>query len=169
MTHTCLVHGRPDASGVPMHHFSTNSNAFGPFPPALAAVNPCDASRYPDAYTALKGGLIALHSVARLEASAQPSAQARLTGSLGQTCLPSEASFFCALRVGNDPEAGVQTLRHCGTKWRDTASPGLTRQVRLEVLSPVARNALRDDWPVSDGAALPTHTGALTHQIRALT
>jgi len=58
------VHGGPDAQGVPLHDFSTNSNACGPCPLALAAVQVADASRYPDAsYTALRAALAAWHGV----------------------------------------------------------------------------------------------------------
>ena len=58
------VHGGPDALGVPAHDFSTNSNACGPCPAALAALQQADATRYPDpAYTALRAALAALHGV----------------------------------------------------------------------------------------------------------
>jgi histidinol-phosphate aminotransferase len=57
-------HGGPDAAGVPLHDFSTNSNACGPCPEALHAVQVADATRYPDpAYTALREGLGAFHGV----------------------------------------------------------------------------------------------------------
>ena len=60
-----LTHGGPDASGVPLHDFSTNSNALGPCPLALAAVREADPSRYPDPrYTALRARLAAHHCVA---------------------------------------------------------------------------------------------------------
>ena len=59
------VHGGPDALGVPAHDFSTNSNACGPCPAALSALQQADATRYPDpAYTALRTVLAALHGVA---------------------------------------------------------------------------------------------------------
>ena len=59
------MHGGPDALGVPLHDFSTNSNACGPCPLALAAVQAADASRYPDAsYTALRAALADWHGVA---------------------------------------------------------------------------------------------------------
>lgn len=58
------VHGGPDALGVPAHDFSTNANACGPCPAALAAVQRADRSRYPDpAYTALRARLAAFHGV----------------------------------------------------------------------------------------------------------
>ena len=58
------VHGGPDHHGVPLHDFSTNSNACGPCPAAQAAVRQADASQYPDAsYTALRRQLAAFHGV----------------------------------------------------------------------------------------------------------
>jgi histidinol-phosphate aminotransferase len=58
------IHGGPDGLGVPLHDFSTNSNACGPCPSALAAVRRADATRYPDAgYTALRRQLAAFHGV----------------------------------------------------------------------------------------------------------
>ena len=57
-------HGGPDALGVPRFDFSTNSNACGPCPQALAAVQNADATRYPDAsYTSLKQQLADFHGV----------------------------------------------------------------------------------------------------------
>jgi histidinol-phosphate aminotransferase len=57
-------HGGPDAQGVPLWDFSTNANACGPCPEALAAVQQADAARYPDpAYTALRAQLAAFHDV----------------------------------------------------------------------------------------------------------
>ncbi|WP_092761240.1 aminotransferase class I/II-fold pyridoxal phosphate-dependent enzyme [Rhodoferax sp. OV413] len=58
------VHGGPDALGVPQFDFSTNSNACGPCPHALVAVQQADATRYPNPqYTALKEQLAAFHGV----------------------------------------------------------------------------------------------------------
>ena len=59
------LHGGPDAAGIPAFDFSTNSNACGPSPEALQAVQAADATRYPDpAYTALREALGAFHGVA---------------------------------------------------------------------------------------------------------
>ena len=59
------LHGGPDALGVPLHDFSTNSNACGPCPAAVQALAQVDASRYPDPlYTALRQQLAAFHGVA---------------------------------------------------------------------------------------------------------
>src|SRR6185436_202153 len=56
-----VVHGGPDAQGIPHWDFSTNANACGPAPLAWEAV---DASRYPDpSYTDLRAALAAHHGV----------------------------------------------------------------------------------------------------------
>jgi histidinol-phosphate aminotransferase len=58
------LHGGPDALGVPRFDFSTNSNACGPCPMALAAVQQVDPTAYPDpCYTALRTQLAAHHGV----------------------------------------------------------------------------------------------------------
>lgn len=58
------IHGGPDQHGVPLFDFSTNSNACGPCPQALAAVRQADPTHYPDAsYTALRRQLAAFHGV----------------------------------------------------------------------------------------------------------
>ncbi|MFY3385574.1 aminotransferase class I/II-fold pyridoxal phosphate-dependent enzyme [Paracidovorax sp. MALMAid1276] len=59
------VHGGPDAAGAARFDFSTNSNACGPCPAAVQALQAADATRYPDpAYTALRESLAAFHGVA---------------------------------------------------------------------------------------------------------
>ena len=58
------IHGGPDRHGVPLHDFSTNSNACGPCPAAQHAVQQADASQYPDAgYSALRRQLADFHGV----------------------------------------------------------------------------------------------------------
>ena len=58
------IHGGPDAFGAVQFDFSTNSNACGPCPSAMAAIQQADATRYPDAsYTVLRGQLAAFHGV----------------------------------------------------------------------------------------------------------
>ncbi len=58
------AHGGPDALGVPAHDFSTNGNAHGPCPQALAAVSAADATHYPDpTYTGLRTQLADWHGV----------------------------------------------------------------------------------------------------------
>lgn len=59
------VHGGPDALGVPLYDFSTNANACGPCPQALAALRQADWRHYPDpAYTGLRARLAQFHGVA---------------------------------------------------------------------------------------------------------
>lgn len=61
---SALLHGGPDAQGVPRWDFSTNANACGPCPQTLAAVQAADATHYPDPrYTALRARLAAFHGV----------------------------------------------------------------------------------------------------------
>jgi len=58
------VHGGPDAGGAVPHDFSSNANACGPCPAALAALQAADAQRYPDpAYAALRNRLGQYHGV----------------------------------------------------------------------------------------------------------
>ena len=58
------LHGGPDAQGVPRYDFSTNSNACGPCPQALVAVQQADAVHYPDpGYWGLREQLGAFHGV----------------------------------------------------------------------------------------------------------
>jgi histidinol-phosphate aminotransferase len=58
------IHGGPDARGPARHDFSTNSNACGPCPHALHAMQNADPACYPDAaYTALRSALAHFHGV----------------------------------------------------------------------------------------------------------
>ncbi|MEO5608007.1 MAG: aminotransferase class I/II-fold pyridoxal phosphate-dependent enzyme [Polaromonas sp.] len=58
------LHGGTDALGVPRHDFSTNANACGPCPAALAAVRQADPGPYPDAgYSDLRRQLAGFHGV----------------------------------------------------------------------------------------------------------
>jgi histidinol-phosphate aminotransferase len=59
------VHGGPDETGAAPHDFSTNGNAVGSCPAAVAAVRAADAAHYPDPrYTALRAQLACFHGVA---------------------------------------------------------------------------------------------------------
>ncbi|MFZ4284926.1 aminotransferase class I/II-fold pyridoxal phosphate-dependent enzyme [Variovorax sp. HJSM1_2] len=59
------LHGGVDAAGAAQFDFSTNSNAVGPCPEVVAALQQTDAARYPDpAYPALRERLAAWHGVA---------------------------------------------------------------------------------------------------------
>ena len=58
------LHGGPDALGAPRWDFSTNANACGPCPMALAAVESADPRHYPDpTYRALRCALAIHHTV----------------------------------------------------------------------------------------------------------
>ena len=58
------IHGGPDAHGVPLHDFSSNSNGCGPCPQALLAINSADPTTYPDSsYAALRAQLASFHQV----------------------------------------------------------------------------------------------------------
>jgi histidinol-phosphate aminotransferase len=74
--------------------------------------------------------------------------QRAICESLGWTCLPSVANYFCARP---DAPYGVhpQALRAAGIKLRDTASFGLPGHVRLGVLPPGSQLALRRAWPAA--------------------
>lgn len=64
MMQTTRAHGGPDARGTAPYDFSTNANACGPCPQALAAVQAADSTRYPDpSYIALRERLAAFHDV----------------------------------------------------------------------------------------------------------
>lgn len=64
MADSTRLHGGPDALGMPRFDFSTNSNACGPCPTALAAVQAADPSCYPDpTYQALREALAGFHQV----------------------------------------------------------------------------------------------------------
>ncbi len=110
---------------------------------------------------------IGAHGVALLQAWTQPEVQAwlahsrqtlrawkarqlTLCESLGWTCLPGEANFFCArplLPHGTPTLAHMlAVLRAQGIKLRDTASFGLPGHVRLGVLAPDAQDAFRQAW-----------------------
>ncbi len=93
------IHGGPDALGVPRFDFSTNSNACGPCPGALAAVRHADATHYPDAsYTRLRQQLAAFHDVDVSRVLLAGSASefifritawvAQQSGRAGKVCLP---------------------------------------------------------------------------------
>lgn len=77
------------------------------------------------------------------------SRQIALCESLGWTCLPSDANFFCArlaLPDGLTLASALARLRKQGIQLRDTTSFGLPGQVRLGVLPPAAQDALVAAW-----------------------
>jgi histidinol-phosphate aminotransferase len=108
---------------------------------------------------------VGAHGVAMLQAWVQPGVQAWLAESvttlsgwkarqiglletLGWTCLPSEANFFCAQP---SQAVDVAALRKAGIKLRDATSFGLPGHVRLGVLPPEAQDALVAAWSALAG------------------
>lgn len=109
MAESVRLHGGPDAFGVPRFDFSTNSNACGPCPAALAAVQAADPTRYPDPnYQALRESLAAFHEVAVERIVLAGSASefifrisalaARMTGSMQSSILASASASALPLR-----------------------------------------------------------------------
>ena len=109
---------------------------------------------------------VGAHGVALLQAWTTPDVQAWLADSLdtlrdwkarqialceslGWTCLPSDANFFCArpaLPEGLSLQQALARLRSHGIKLRDTASFGLPGHVRVSVQPPLAQDALHNAW-----------------------
>jgi histidinol-phosphate aminotransferase len=100
---------------------------------------------------------VGAHGVALLQAWVQPEVQQWLANSLltlkawkldqiallqslGWTCLPSDANFFCAQPV---QAVDVSRLRDAGVKLRDATSFGLPGYFRVSVQGPEAQAALR--------------------------
>ena len=110
---------------------------------------------------------VSAHGVAMLQAWVQPDVQGWLRQSLrtlaqwktrqiglltsvGWTCLPSDANYFCARPPVDELAALLVSLRAHGIKLRDAASFGLPGQVRLGVLPPEAQDALYSRLCVSN-------------------
>ena len=119
------LHGGPDADGIAVFDFSTNSHAGGPCPAALQAVQAADATRYPDpAYAALRQQLAAFHGVAPQRVVLAASASEfihRITSlaaqrgaaqvgvpqySYGDYAHAAEVRALAVLRAGQGPAAG---------------------------------------------------------------
>ena len=116
-------HGGPDAAGAAPFDFSTNANACGPCPQALAAVQAADATRYPDpASTRLRARLARLHGVGPERVVVAASASEfifRITGwaarrGIGQVALPAhaygdyaQAALAWGLAVRSDAQAAL--------------------------------------------------------------
>ena len=109
------VHGGPDAQGAALHDFSTNSNACGPCPLALTAVQQADATRYPDpAYTALRAQLAAFHGVAP-----------------GRIVLAASASECIHRLTALAVQQGAKTVALPAHSYGDYAQAALARGLRL--------------------------------------
>ena len=137
------VHGGPGAQGAARHDFSTNSNACGPCPQALAAVQQADATRYPDpAYTALRAQLGAFHGVAPerivLAASASEFIH-RMTALAAQQ--GAKAVALPAHSYGDYAQAalarGLQVLRPADALWSAALQAGAGLQWACEPSSPL--------------------------------
>ncbi|MDO9405898.1 MAG: aminotransferase class I/II-fold pyridoxal phosphate-dependent enzyme [Polaromonas sp.] len=134
---------------------------------AAYAIAPTEAGEAAPALQALcPSWPVGAHGVALLEAWTRPSVQrwlnaslntlrdwkARQLGlceSLGWSCSPSDANFFCAapaLTGGMTLEQALTALRADGVKLRDATSFGLPGQVRLGVLPPASQDALQQAW-----------------------
>lgn len=130
-----MLHGGPDAQGIPRWDFSTNSNACGPAPIAWDAV---DASRYPDpAYTGLRAALAAHHGV-----------------TAGRIVIAASASEFIA-RISTAvalarPGAGVFIPRPCYGDYAAAAAARGLREVECEAAALV--------WHASPGSPLGRST-----------
>jgi histidinol-phosphate aminotransferase len=108
-------HGGPDALGVPRWDFSTNANACGPCPMALAALHQADARRYPDpSYTALCERLAVFHGVAAERIVLAASASEFI------------ARITAALRLAGAQRAWAPALAY-GDYTRAASAWGLTR------------------------------------------
>lgn len=106
------VHGGPDGGDPVRFDFSTNANACGPCPAALAAVQSADASRYPDPrYTALRERLAAFHGVAPgriLPAASASEAIFRITAWAAQ----------CGIRQARIPAHAYGDYATAAAAWR---------------------------------------------------
>ncbi|HYP86399.1 aminotransferase class I/II-fold pyridoxal phosphate-dependent enzyme [Variovorax sp.] len=127
-----LAHGGPDALGVPAHDFSTNANACGPCPQALAAVVAADAARYPDpAYVRLRARLAAFHgvAVARIHLAASASEFiARMTAAVlcsgGRTVAVPRPGYADYARVATAHGMALVPAREADLVWLcDPGSP----------------------------------------------
>ena len=108
---TPRIHGGPDAAGPAAFDFSTNANACGPCPTAVAAVQRADARHYPDPqYRDLRDRLAARHRVAPwrvLPAASGSEAILRITARAVQRGVRSVAL----------PEFAYGDYRHAAAAW----------------------------------------------------
>lgn len=123
MSNTERIHGGPDASGAAPYDFSSNSNACGPCPMALAAVQAVDVSRYPDAsYSQLRQALAQWHGVERWRIVLAGSASEfifRITGWLQQNGQSGQGRYWAPVQAYGD-------YAHAASAW------GLQRSSTLE-------------------------------------
>lgn len=161
-------HGGPDALGVPLHDFSTNANACGPCPQALAALRQADRRHYPDpAYTQLRARLAGFHGVAAdrivLAASASEfihriTAHAARTG-LRRAIVPAHgygdyarAAQVWGLDCGSAALAGAGPVLHWAC---EPASPLGTADAALAAWARLPASAMPGTLRVLDRAYAP--------------
>ncbi len=171
------VHGGTDALGVPLYDFSTNSNACGPCPQALAAVQAADATRYPDASyallrQALANGLAAQHLFAAAELHwlcdpASPTGKADAALVTLPALASSEAHVvldraYEPLRLAGQLAMDVHALDLVWQLWTPNKALGLTGERAAYAIAPVgvegavfSLEELCPSWPIgAHGVAL---------------
>ncbi len=139
------VHGGSDSLGVPRFDFSSNSNACGPCPMALQALQQVDVSAYPDAdYTELRQQLAAFHGVSERRIVLAGSASEfimRVSAVVARSAGVTAAVYVPALAYGD--------YRHAARSWGLLPS-GQPDQAQLvwacEPSSPLGQAHI--DWPV---------------------
>ena len=148
--HSRRIHGGTDSAGTPRFDFSTNSNACGPCPQALLAVQQADATCYPDArYARLREALAAFHGV--------DSARIVLAGSASEfifriTAVVAQRGYHqgCAPATVNFPSHSFGDYAQAAQAWglSTHASPGSADLVwACEPSSPLGQP--HATWPES--------------------
>ncbi|MCR5867531.1 aminotransferase class I/II-fold pyridoxal phosphate-dependent enzyme [Aquincola sp. J276] len=133
------MHGGPDARGPAPHDFSTNANAAGPCPTALAAVQAADATRYPDpGYTVLRDRLADFHGVdpSRILLAASASEFIQRITAVGARLMPGPVAV---------PTLAYGDYRAAALAWGrpvvDEADPTATLRWQAEPGSPLGQDA----------------------------
>lgn len=139
------AHGGPDARGAARWDFSTNANAAGPCPAALAALRDADATRYPDpAYHALRERLAAWHGVApaRILVAASASEFVQRITAVGARVAPGPVAL--PMQAYGDYAAAAQAwgrpLQHDGVAHRPVGV-GATLRWCCDPSSPLGQDA----------------------------
>ncbi|MFC7462834.1 aminotransferase class I/II-fold pyridoxal phosphate-dependent enzyme [Hydrogenophaga defluvii] len=137
-------HGGPDAAGVPRWDFSTNSNACGPCPTALAAVQAADATRYPDpAYTELRTALAQFHGVA----------EARIVPGSSSSELIARLTAWVARGGGRTvwlPTEAYGDYAHAAAQWRLTRVATPTQADLAWCCTPSSPRGVAEPTPWAD-------------------
>lgn len=137
-------HGGPDAAGVPRWDFSTNSNACGPCPTALAAVQAADATRYPDpAYTELRTVLAGFHGVA----------EARIVPGSSSSELIARLTAWVARGGGRTvwlPTEAYGDYAHAAAQWRLTRVATPTQADLAWCCTPSSPRGVAEPTPWAD-------------------